>query len=61
MRILAAEDCVEDCTLNLAAIRRQGYTIAYDLVDSPEEFQRSLAENEYDLVLSDHNLQSLVW
>lgn len=58
MRILAAEDCAEDCTLNLAAIRRQGYTAACDLVDSLEEFQRCLAENTYDIVLTDHKMQN---
>jgi len=58
VRILVAEDSAADAALMIAVIRREGYSVTFDLVDSREAFQQQLAGKQYDVVLSDHNLRS---
>lgn len=58
IRILVAEDDVADCALMMAAIRRHGYAVEHVLVDSPDVFRQALADHDFDVVLSDHNLQN---
>lgn len=58
LRILVAEDNGVDCALMISAIRRHGYAVTHLRVDAPEVFRQALSENEYDVVLSDHDLQN---
>ncbi|HEY2930935.1 MAG TPA: PAS domain-containing protein, partial [Acidobacteriota bacterium] len=56
VRILIVEDTAADAELILATLKRAGYRMSFDVVDSPERFQQKLQQADYDLVLSDHNL-----
>lgn len=58
IRLLIADDSARDAELMVAALRREGYSLTYDLVDSPSAFQEKLETREYDVVLCDHNLGS---
>ncbi|OFW31687.1 MAG: hypothetical protein A3J28_04570 [Acidobacteria bacterium RIFCSPLOWO2_12_FULL_60_22] len=56
MRLLIAEDSPADAELNVAMLKRAGYSLSYDLADSPSVFEQRLAQNQYNLILSDHNM-----
>src|SRR5579859_5492492 len=58
VRILVAEDNESDCLLMISSIRRHGYAVSHRRVDAPEDFRQCLLDNQYDVVLSDHNLNS---
>jgi PAS domain S-box-containing protein len=60
VRILVIDDSVTDVELMMSIIRRKGLSVIFDHVDSPEIFQERLVHNDYDVILSDHNLQSWV-
>ena len=42
----------------LATLKRAGYTVIYDILASPSEFERKLQQSQYDLILCDHNIPS---
>ncbi len=42
----------------VATLKRAGYSLSFDAVNSPGAFQRRLERAEYDLILCDHNLGS---
>ena len=42
----------------VATLKRAGYSLSFDAVNSPGAFQRRLEHAEYDLILCDHNLGS---
>ena len=56
LRLLIAEDSPADAELNVAMLKRAGYSLSYDLADSPSVFEQRLAQNQYNLILSDHNM-----
>jgi PAS domain S-box-containing protein len=56
LRLLIVEDSPPDAELSVAALRRAGYALSVDVVDTPERFKAQLDQAEYDLILSDHNL-----
>ncbi len=56
LRVLLVEDSAADAELTVAVLKRAGYPLAYDLVDSPMLFEQKLKEAAYDLILCDHNL-----
>ena len=56
LRLLLVEDNDADAELNVAMLKRAGYSLSYDLADSPSVFEQRLAQTHYDLILSDHNL-----
>jgi DNA-binding NtrC family response regulator len=56
LRVLIVEDSTADAELAVAVLKRAGYPLAYDLVDSPMPFEQKLKEARYDLILCDHNL-----
>jgi len=57
LRLLIVEDSHADTELMVAVLKRAGYVFTFDLVDSPDQFQKHLA-NDYDAILCDHNLGS---
>ena len=57
LRLLVAEDNRADAELNVAILKRAGYNLSYDIAESAPVFAQRLAQNRYDLILSDHNLQ----
>ena len=58
LRLLVAEDTPGDTELMVASLHRAGYLVTFDLVDSPDRFRERLQKNDYDIVVSDHNLRS---
>ena len=56
LRLLVADDSVPDVELAISALKKSGYSVTYDAVDSPGLFRQRLAQGQYDLILADHNL-----
>jgi signal transduction histidine kinase len=56
LRLLLVEDSPNDVELTLSELRRQGFSVTADVVQSAEEFTQRLEANVYDLVLADYNL-----
>ncbi|HEY4684269.1 MAG TPA: response regulator [Candidatus Acidoferrales bacterium] len=56
LRLLIVEDSAADAELMVAALKRAGYLVTFDVVDSPVLFEQRLAQADYDVILSDHNL-----
>jgi PAS domain S-box-containing protein len=56
LRLLIAEDNKRDAELIVAALKRAGYPVWFEVVDTPDEFRSKLVQEEFDLVLCDHNL-----
>ena len=56
--MLIADDKPADVELMVATLKRAGYSLSFDAVNSPGAFQRRLEHAEYDLILCDHNLGS---
>lgn len=59
LRLLIVEDNPADAELSVALLERAGYVFTCDIVDSEPNFQECLQRNEYDVIISDHNL--LTW
>src|SRR5690348_13992728 len=58
LRILIVEDQLADAELTIVNLKRAGYSLSFEVVDTPEQFKHRIEEGEFDLVLSDHNLGS---
>ena len=58
IRVLIAEDSEDDALLILRELRRGGYIPEARRVDSPAEMQDALANQEWDLIIADHNMPS---
>jgi signal transduction histidine kinase len=56
LRLLLVEDSPNDVELTLSELRRQGFVVVADVVQSAEEFSVRLRKNVYDIVLADYNL-----
>jgi PAS domain S-box-containing protein len=56
VRVLIIEDIPADVELTVAILKRAGYSLAFDAVNSPGELQEKLSRNDYDMILCDHNL-----
>ena len=58
LRVLIVEDAAADAELVVAVLKRAGYPIAFEVVDSIAQFQQRLSRTDWDLILSDHNLRT---
>ena len=58
LRLLLVDDTPADVELMLACLKRAGYTLSFDVVESPAPFHERLQQADYDLIISDHNLRS---
>jgi two-component system cell cycle sensor histidine kinase/response regulator CckA len=58
VRILIVEDDQLDAILMVSALRREGYLLAFDVVDTESAFRKKLATHDYDVILCDHNLRN---
>src|SRR6476646_5657614 len=56
LRALIVEDSEEDCELLLRALRRGGYEVAHQRVDSSLSLQESLQTEAWDVVISDYSI-----
>ena len=59
LRILLIEDSEDDARLILRELRRIGYDVASQRIESAEELRTALAAQEWDLVLCDYSLPHL--
>ena len=56
LRALVIEDDREDATLVLSTLSRAGFTVAHQIVATPDELTRALSEGTWDIVIADHVL-----
>lgn len=56
LRILEVEDSEDDALLILHLIKKGGYDIEYERVDSPEKMKAALREKTWDIILSDYKM-----
>jgi len=58
LRVLIIEDNPADAELIVATLKRAGRSLSFEVVDSPQELQQHLERQDYDVILSDHNLRT---
>ncbi len=58
IRMLVVDDSAADAELMISMVRRKGFAVTSDHVDSLDTFYQRLADKDYDVILSDHNLRS---
>ncbi len=58
LRVLIVEDSIDDAELLLMELRRGGYDVSYERVQTADAMRRALAEGTFDLVLSDYSMPS---
>jgi PAS domain S-box-containing protein len=56
IKLLQIEDSESDAALNIRALEKAGFEVAYEIVTTAGEMKDALAKKSFDLVLSDHNL-----
>lgn len=56
IRVLIVEDNERDCALLLRELRRGGYDVAHERVDTEAAMQTGLVKQSWDIVLSDYSL-----
>jgi two-component system sensor histidine kinase UhpB len=54
LRLLIVEDSADDAVLLVQTLRRAGYEITHQRVDTPEEMRTALEQGPWDLVLADY-------
>jgi len=59
LKILIVEDSEDDALLLIRELRKGGYTPYFDRVDSPETLHQALQEQQWDVVITDHNMPRL--
>ena len=56
LRALIVEDAEDDALLLVRSLKRAGYDLGYRQVDSAEAMAAALAEQEWDIVISDYSM-----
>ncbi|QYZ66280.1 MAG: histidine kinase [Gammaproteobacteria bacterium (ex Lamellibrachia satsuma)] len=56
IRVLIIEDSEDDALLLVRELRKGGYTPSFQRVDSPQEVKAALERDQWDLVITDHNM-----
>jgi PAS domain S-box-containing protein len=56
LRLLVVEDSEDDAELILREIRRGGYTIEFERVETKSDMQQALARTSWDIILSDYSM-----
>ncbi len=56
LRVLLVEDNPSDVELELLTLRKDGYEVSSDVVQTAEEFTARVRATTYDLILADYNL-----
>ncbi|TAK09345.1 MAG: response regulator [Candidatus Manganitrophaceae bacterium] len=56
LRILIIEDSEEDAELLLLALRRAGYELLYERVETPAAMEAALAKQAWDVIVSDYTM-----
>jgi two-component system, sensor histidine kinase and response regulator len=55
-RVLLVEDSPDDAELTVRALRRGGYDLTYERVDTPEAMRAALEDQSWDLIVSDYSM-----
>jgi PAS domain S-box-containing protein len=58
LRVLLLEDNPRDAKLTTSVLEAGGYTLQYEVTDSPEVFRERLEKADYDVILADFNLRN---
>lgn len=56
IRILLVEDSLDDADLVIREIRRNGYDVFFEQIQSAGEMKKALAEKEWDAIICDYSL-----
>jgi signal transduction histidine kinase len=56
LRVLLIEDSPSDAEIEIAELRRAGFDVAADVVDTREQVRDRLGKNPYDIILADYSL-----
>jgi PAS domain S-box-containing protein len=56
LRLLVVEDSEDDALLVVRELRRAGYNVTFERVDTPESMGSALARQTWDLILSDYTM-----
>jgi PAS domain S-box-containing protein len=56
LRLLIVDDSDDDAALVLHALRRGGYEVAYDVVETPATMRAALERQKWDVITSDHSM-----
>jgi signal transduction histidine kinase len=56
LRVLLIEDSTADAEIEIAELRRAGFDVAADVVDTREQARERLKKIPYDVILADYNL-----
>src|SRR5712691_4999671 len=56
LRILMIEDSEDDAALLVRELRRGGYDVSHERVDTPAAMSSALDKQKWDLVISDHSM-----
>lgn len=56
LKVLLVEDMENDALLILRKLRKQGYEILHERVDTAEAMQAALDRDRWDIILSDHSM-----
>ena len=56
IRVLLVEDSSDDVELVLRQLRRDGFEVEFDAVQTAEDFARCIRTKSYDVILTDYNL-----
>jgi CheY-like chemotaxis protein len=58
LRALILEDNRQDVELMVALLKRVGYALSFEVLDSLAPLQQQLAQADYDIILAAHNLRA---
>jgi hypothetical protein len=56
LRVLIVEDSEDDALLSLRELRRGGFEVAFERVETAEDMRGALARRQWDLILSDYTM-----
>lgn len=56
LRLLLVEDSENDAALLLLELRRGGYTVTHEQVDTPAAMEEALDRHPWDIVVADHSM-----
>ncbi len=56
LRVLVIEDVPSDAEIEIAELRRNGFDVAADIVDTGDRVREHLGRTNYDIILADYSL-----
>ena len=56
LKVLSIEDSEDDALLVMRELRRGGFTVVWERVETAEDLQKALAKQTWDVIISDYHL-----